>query len=272
MGRLDDVHALLPAVSHPVVLAEVAVHTFEGVVGFARYLRWVFAFEVALATDDGFVGHSASHVVEGGPAGNDFVVLALPLTQQGGDGTVVTVQQQAQVDVGEDCSLSVCFTTQAQGSFESQVGPVRSGSSFTQAVLDVVEGAEGEDNRNLAGLLCALSATGTVVEIDGLPDDLSVAQSCARRDVGFDEFHDHAGAKFENARAAESWEIRSQALNQGAFQSAGALGTVMLGVVVRGVHGCALREGETFFRRLRCARRVRHTRGVPRGGSGGCRR
>ena len=99
--------------SDAVVVAEVAVHRFQTVVGLPGDLVRFFAFGISLPADDAFVSQAGADVVQGGPTRDEFLGFPFMGRQDMGDLRVVSVEDLGEVAVRQESPLLVSLSAQA---------------------------------------------------------------------------------------------------------------------------------------------------------------
>ena len=249
--------ALESAVSNAIVLPEIAVNGVESVVGLPCDKVWIFAFGIAFPADDPFVGETGANIMQGGSAGDDGLGGAFMFGEDFGDGGVAGVEKFGEVAVGEQRSLLV-------GLFAEPAGAVQEaflGRPSVEALLDVIGGAEIENDGDEIDVGDALPMARRIIEADGHPEDLAVGDVLEGTEVLGQDFEEHIGAELADAGTADAGELGGNAVRDGVFEGFAEQRREFLGEEIGlAAHGRTSFGGASFFFRPQVPRRRSYSR------------
>ena len=129
------------------------------------------------------------------------------------------IEQLGQINVAQERALGMSLFAEAQR-FAAQA-LLRFDAIENR--LNVIRSTEVENNGHQLSVADAFLAPWRIVETDGQPHDLAVADMLARAQMLLDHFEDRLGTKLADAFAADAREVSGNAIRNGIFQAFFAL-------------------------------------------------
>jgi hypothetical protein len=200
--------------AHPIVHSEVMIDGFETVVGFLGNDMGILTFGVTFPTDDAFVSETRTNIVESGTTRDNGLRGSLMLGEDEGNSAIVGVEDLGEIAVGKQSPLAMRLFTKTDAALEETF---RSWHAV-DATLNVLRGADIEENRNELGVDHSLTMAWRVLDADGHPEELAMHDVVERSNVLSEDFEEHVGAELPDTRPTDAGELLGNAVSQGVFQ------------------------------------------------------